>query len=143
VFGPAQPGFEEQVYFFRLHASPQEQTSAMLQSADKKTGVSLQWSRKDLPFFTLWKNQVSFEDGYVAGIEPGTNFPNPRTFETKEGRTVKLPPGGVHRMAWAIEVHPTPDSVAAAEKRIDAIRAGRSPEILASKPGWTMPPTTE
>ena len=143
VFGPARPGFEEQVYFYRLHADAQEQTLALLQSPDRKTGVSLQWSRKELPFFTLWKNQVAFEDGYVTGIEPGTNFPNPRSFETKEGRTVKLPPGGVHRMAWAIEAHSTPESVAAAAKRVEQIRAGRSPEILVSKPGWTMPQAPE
>jgi len=143
VFGPAQAGFEEQVYFYRLHADAQEQTLALLQSPDKKTGVSLHWSRKDLPCFTLWKNQVTFEDGYVVGIEPGTNFPNPRSFETTEGRIVKLPPGGSHRIAWAIEVHPDAASVASAEKRIDQIRGGRSPEILASKTGWTLPPKAE
>jgi hypothetical protein len=86
---------------------------------------------------------VALEDGYVVGIEPGTNFPNPRSFETKEGRIVKLSPGGVHRMAWAIEVHSTPESVATAENRIEGIRAGRAPEILASKAGWTMPPMPE
>jgi hypothetical protein len=142
-FGPARPGFEEQVYFYRLHADAKEQTTALLQSPDRKTGVSLHWSRKELPFFTLWKNQVALEDGYVVGIEPGTNFPNPRSFETKEGRIVKLSPGGVHRMAWAIEVHSTPESVATAENRIEGIRAGRAPEILASKAGWTMPPMPE
>jgi len=142
-FGPARPGFEEIVYFYRLHADAQEQTLALLESPDRKTGVSLHWSRKELPCFTLWKNQVSLEDGYVTGIEPGTNYPNPRSFETKQGRVVKLAPGDAHRMSWAIEVHPDEPSVQAAEKRIDEIRAGRAPEILTSKPGWTVPPTSE
>jgi hypothetical protein len=142
-FGPARPGFEEQVYFYRLHADANENTSALLQAPDKKSGVSLHWSRKELPFFTLWKNSVAFEDGYVAGIEPGTNFPNPRSFESKQGRTVTLAPGGIHRVAWSIEVHPDAQAVAVAEKRIESLRGGRAPEILMSKQGWTMPQTPE
>ena len=142
-FGPATPGFEEQVYFYRLHADDQERTLALLRSPDKKTGVSLQWSRKQVPFFTLWKNPVAFEDGYVVGIEPGTNFPNPRSFETKEGRTVKLPPGGSHKVNWAIEVHPDSASVSAVEKRIEGIVGNRAAQILDSKAGWTMPPTAQ
>jgi len=142
-FGPAQPGFEEQVYFYRLHADEMDDTLALLRGPDKKSGVSLHWSRKQLPFFTLWKNQVSFEDGYVVGLEPGTNFPNPRTYESKEGRTVRLPPGGSHKMNWAIEVHPDAASVAAAERRIENVAKNRPPEILETKAGWIMPAKTE
>jgi hypothetical protein len=141
--GPAQAGFEEMVYFFRLHANENEQTMALLRGPDKKAGVSLHWSRKQLPFFTLWKNPVAFEDGYVVGIEPGTNFPNPRSYESKEGRTVKLPPGGSHKMNWAIEFHPDPASLSAAEKRIDDISKGRPPQILETKASWILPEKAE
>jgi hypothetical protein len=34
------------------------------------------------------------EDGYVTGLEPGTNYPNFRSFERQQGRVPLLPPGG-------------------------------------------------
>ncbi|OXE35403.1 MAG: hypothetical protein CGW95_14090, partial [Phenylobacterium zucineum] len=39
-----------------------------------------------LPYFVIWKNTVDVSDGYVCGLEPSTNFPNPRTFEETKGR---------------------------------------------------------
>ena len=41
-----------------------------------------------MPWFTQWKNTTSVADGYVTGIEPGTNFPNPRTYEGEQGRVI-------------------------------------------------------
>jgi len=43
-----------------------------------------------LPYFVIWKNTVDVSDGYVCGLEPSTNFPNPRTFEETKGRVIQL-----------------------------------------------------
>jgi hypothetical protein len=136
VFGPARAGFEEQVYFFALHADAAGATRVLLVDPSGEKGVSVGWNVAQLTCFTLWKNTVAFEDGYVAGIEPGTNFPNPRTHETAQGRTVKLAPAGVHRMEWRLEFHSTKAEVSTAVAKIEALRAGRAPNILTTKPGW-------
>jgi hypothetical protein len=77
----------------------------------------------------LWKNTTASSDGYVTGLEPGTNFPNPRTFETRKGRVVGLEPGGKVTFALSIEGHKGPDEVAAAERAIAGLQAGTVPQV--------------
>jgi hypothetical protein len=48
---------------------------------DIDLGLILRWNRRELPCFTLWRNSAAVEDGYVTGLEPGTNFPNFKGFE--------------------------------------------------------------
>ena len=45
---------------------------------------------EELPCFTLWKNTAAEADGYVTGLEPGTNFPNLRSFERFVGENWNL-----------------------------------------------------
>jgi hypothetical protein len=52
----------------------------------------------------VWKNTAALEDGYVTGLEPGTNFPNFKSFERQQGRVRMLPPGGRWECHWSIEV---------------------------------------
>ena len=40
--------------------------------------VVLRFHRDQLPGFTLWKNTAGPRDGYVSGLEPASNYPNPR-----------------------------------------------------------------
>ncbi len=42
-------------------------------------------------------------DGYVTGLEPGTGFPNPRSFEEEKGRIVNLAAGESREFLLAIE----------------------------------------
>ena len=84
------PGFEEQVYFANLLANDAGDTKVLLKNAHATRGVALRFNIKQLPCFTVWKNTTAAEDGYVTGIEPGTNFPNPRSFEGERGRVLKL-----------------------------------------------------
>ena len=50
-------------------------TLAMLQDAAGDKGVVLRFRKDQLPAFTLWKNTGGLRDGYVTGLEPGTNYP--------------------------------------------------------------------
>ncbi len=92
TYDSPQAGFAEQVYFIDL-ADSRQQTRVMLKNAAGDLGASLGFDKRQLPCFTLWKNTGALADGYVTGIEPATNYPNPRSFEGQQGRVVKLPPG--------------------------------------------------
>ena len=79
-----EPGSTEQVYFYDLHAQSRPAaatTLAMLCSQDGDKAVVLRFHKDQLPCFTLWKNTAGRRDGYVTGLEPATNYPNPRPFE--------------------------------------------------------------
>jgi len=54
--------------------------------------VLLHFNTHQLPYLTLWKNMAAPEDGYVMGIEPGTNDPNNRRVERKSGRVSSVSP---------------------------------------------------
>ena len=87
------PGYAEQVYFFEGVADDQGWARALLQNQAKDVGFAVHYKTDTLPYFSQWKNTVGVKDGYVTGLEPGTGFPNPRTFEEEKGRLVKLGPG--------------------------------------------------
>lgn len=130
-FSAPEPGFEEQVYFFELNAGEDGQTRAMLKNAHGTHGVSLVFNKKQLPFFTLWKNTTAESDGYVTGLEPGTNFPNPRSFETVKKRVVQLAAGQKQQFDVTMQVHTNAQEVEAAEAMVAKIQAGRQPEVVA------------
>ncbi|MEX0676438.1 MAG: aldose 1-epimerase family protein [Pirellulales bacterium] len=133
-----QAGFAEQVYFFELLADSEGMTHVLLKNAHATHGVSLRYSIRQLPCFTLWKNTQMAADGYVTGLEPGTNFPNPRSFEGEQGRVVKLRPGETVKFEVELEVHGDEKSIAAAERQIAELQGGTKPHVFATpEPGWT------
>lgn len=129
-FAAPQPGFEEMVYFLELNAAGDGKTRALLKNAHSTRGVSLIWSKLQLPFFTLWKDTGGENDGYVTGLEPGTNFPNPRSFETVKGRVVKLTPGETKSFDLGIEIHSTPEELTLVETAIAEIQGGRPQKVF-------------
>jgi galactose mutarotase-like enzyme len=136
-FAAPEPGFEEMVYFLSLFAGPDGQTRVMLKNAHATRGVSLSWPVASLPWFTLWKNTTAESDGYVTGLEPGTNFPNPRSFEARQGRVVSLAPGQRRTFTVRLEAHATPEEVAQGEAAIQSLAAGRAPQIERQpQPSW-------
>jgi hypothetical protein len=125
----AEPGFQEQVYFTDLLAGDDGRTRTLLKNAHGTRGVSLVYAPKQLPCFSLWKNTTSEQDGCVTGLEPGTNYPNPRSFEGEQGRVVKLAPGGKTAFNLALDLHATADEVAMAEQAIAKIAGGKTPTL--------------
>jgi len=98
-----QGGRGEQVHFARLKPGADGMATALLVGPDARNAASLSWRADTLPCFALWKNQGGLADGYVTGLEPGTNYPNPRSFEETQGRVVPLDPGASVRFDLAIE----------------------------------------
>jgi len=132
-----QPGFSEQVYFFHLQANSDHQTQVLLKNAHSTQGVSLRYDTRQLPCFTLWKQTGASTDGYVTGLEPATNFPNPRSFEGTQKRFVTLKPGESRTFEIELSVHPDAAAVAAAESAIGKLQQSK-PEIHAKpQAGWT------
>ncbi len=91
VYEGPRPGFAEQVYYFELHgdAAASGRTLVLLRNHQGDKGVVLRFGTDQLPAFTLWKNTAGLRDGYVTGLEPGTNYPNPRPFEQSRNRVVR------------------------------------------------------
>jgi hypothetical protein len=123
TFGGPQAGFAEQVYCYDLLADNHGKTLAMLYTRTAERGVALRFNRHQLPCFTVWKNTGALEDAYVTGLEPATNFPNPKTFERQQGRVPLLAPGGRWECSWTIEVHDTAPAVAEVLKEIAILQA--------------------
>ncbi len=126
--GP-KAGFPEQVYCLRLWADENDRTTVLLRNAAGEKAVSMAYSIKELPFFTLWKNPVAGEDGYVTGLEPGTGFPRNRSVERKFGRVPKLAPHQSRSFTIDFALHDGKNSVAAAEKDIARILSGRNTQF--------------
>lgn len=128
-YAPELAGYAEQVYFMQLLADAQGWSPTLLKNAAGTRGVGVHVNTKQLPCFTLWKNTGAAADGYVTGLEPGTNFPNPRTYEGRQGRVVKLAAGGVATFQVGLEIHHGENEVKQAEQAIAELQAGVTPEV--------------
>lgn len=123
AYGPPTPGFAEQVYVYDLLADGRGMTLALLVSAAADKAVCLRFPTRELPYFTVWKNTMAVEEGYVTGLEPGTNYPNFKTFEREKGRVRVLPPGGAWDCRWSVEVADTPAGVVALQREVAELQA--------------------
>jgi hypothetical protein len=136
-YAAPEAGFEEQVYFIHLLGNDQNDTTVMLKNAHSTKAVSLDFNTGQLPCFTVWKNTTAREDGCVTGIEPGVNFPNPRSYEGEQGRVIKLDPGGHAQFRLGINWHSTDRDVQATEQRIEKLQSAAKPKIFQTpQPGW-------
>ena len=127
-------GRGEQVHFARVKPGADGLAMALLVGPDSRNAASLSWRAETLPCFTLWKNQGGLADGYVTGLEPGTNYPNPRSFEESQGRVVPLAPGASIRFDLAIE-HFAGAAIDAARQRM--VVGGKPVIHPQPKPGWS------
>ncbi|MDR3619431.1 MAG: aldose 1-epimerase family protein [Paludisphaera borealis] len=128
VYGPPEPGFAEQAYFFELLADGDAgKTVAMLRNQGGDKGVALRYPLAQLPCFTLWKNTAGARDGYVTGLEPAANYPNPRPFEKARGRVLTLPVNGRHVAETVLEALDDRSAVAKVEAEIGRLQAQAAP----------------
>jgi hypothetical protein len=116
--GPHGPGYTEEVYLTELWSDEQGQTEALLKSPDGQRGASVSFSTKELPYFTLWKNEAPLRNGYVTGLEPATSYPCPRPFERSAGRLPTLNAGESYRSRVVIRVPQNASEVKETETRI-------------------------
>ncbi len=105
TFEKPTPGYVEQVYCLKPKADANGRTLAVLRDKAGKRAVSIRYATAELPYLTLWKNTEALDDGYVTGLEPGTNFPNTRRVEREHNRVPILKPGGSYAMALEYGIH--------------------------------------
>jgi hypothetical protein len=131
VYGAPEPGSTEQVYFYELHAgsAADPRTLALLRTSAGDRGVVLRFDKSQLPAFTLWKNTGGLRDGYVTGLEPGTNYPNARPFEKARGRVVTLPVDGRLVAETTLEVLTSVEAVGAVEAEIKVLQSQGAPRV--------------
>lgn len=132
TYGGPQAGFAEQVYCYDTLADAQGRTLALLYNAAADRGMVLRFNRNELPSFTVWRNTGAVEDGYVTGLEPGTNFPNPKSFERQQGRVPTLSPGKRWEGKWTLEMHDSAAGVAAVLAEIVTLQAQAKPIVHAT-----------
>jgi hypothetical protein len=138
VMPPPRPDSAEQVYVAELATDESGNTRVLVTGLTNDEAVGLRFNKPALPCFTLWRNTPAEADGYVVGLEPGTNFPNPRTFEETQGRIRKLSRGetwnAVVHVTWHAEAKTIADEHAAIEK----LQHGTKPELVPQpRTGWT------
>jgi hypothetical protein len=125
-------GYDEQVYFFQPRGDEHGRTTALLHNAAADRGFSVEFNLAELPCFSLWKCTQPEADGYVTGLEPGTNFPNFKGFERVQGRVRRLAAGERFAAELSIGIHDSPEAVASIVERIDAAQGSTAPHIHAA-----------
>ncbi|HLU48697.1 MAG TPA: aldose 1-epimerase family protein, partial [Planctomycetota bacterium] len=129
VYGAPDPTFVEQVHFLELFGDADGRTEVVLKNRAGEKGVSLAFSIERLPCLTLWKNTAAKENGYVTGIEPGTNYPNHRKHERARGRVPVLEAKGSYRADLTIEVLPDSAAVTKAAARVAELQTAGKPIV--------------
>jgi hypothetical protein len=122
---PTMPGSKEQVFCCKLLADDGGDTRVMLSRLANREAVSLRFNIGSLPALTVWRNTPAEVDGYVLGIEPGTNFPNPHSFEQQHGRVVSLAPGQVWQAKVAVAWSTDPSAISREQETIRSIQGDR------------------
>ncbi|TWU22429.1 hypothetical protein Pla52o_34850 [Novipirellula galeiformis] len=136
--GEAESGYQERVYFASLLGDDSSETTTMLRSAEKNRGLAVTFNVAKLPHFIFWKNTGAKTDGYVVGMEPATNFPNTRSFETEQGRVVTIEPADTASFRVSLEVLTDEAAVDKVSKRIKSLGEEQAP-LVHSDPqtGWS------
>ena len=130
TYEPQTPGSSELCNFFDLIADAAGHTRVLLHNAAGNQGASILFDKSQLPYFTQWKNRQAITDGYVTGLEPATNFPNPRPFEKEKGRVAVLQPGESRVFELTIEAHDSSEKVDDARAAVAKLAAGTATEVL-------------
>lgn len=126
--GPT-PGFVEEVYCLHPIADKEGRTIIALENKARDRAVSLSFPVKDLPYVTLWKNTNAEGEGYVTGLEPGTNFPANRRIERAHGRVPKLAAGESHHAAIDFQIHTGAEETRRLSEQIRALQGEVKPVL--------------
>ena len=134
VYDAPTPGFVEEVYCLFPFANDRNITTVMLQNSAGDRGVAFSYSIEQLPYLTLWKNTLTKENGYVTGIEPGTNFPFNRRVEREAGRLAKLAGGQSREFAIEFDLLSSADEVAKMSQIVASIQGKRVTQVDRNAP---------
>lgn len=129
TYQPAEPGYAEQVYFFKPAPDQDGNGQILLQNHADKIGLHLKFQTETLPYLALWKNTLPHQDGYVTGLEPCTDFPNHRSVERKAGRLKSIESGASISHHLQIDIARDSDELKVVGQVIRAAQEGHHPVI--------------
>ena len=133
AYGAPTVGFVEKVYAYDLLADAGSNALAMLFNTANDRALVVRMNRRQLPCFTVWKNTAALDDGYVTGLEPGTNYHNFKTFERQQGRVPLLPGGGKWEAKWSFEIVDSKAGVTAVLAEVAKLQA-QAPAMVHRSP---------
>jgi hypothetical protein len=120
--GPAA-GFVEQVFLFRAHGDDQGFAHQLLVNARGTLAARVSFRVDTLPYTILWKRCAGSADGYVVGLNPCSDLPNPRSLEREQGRVGRIQPGTDVRFVHWVELFEGSEPVDRALKEV-RLRSG-------------------
>lgn len=135
--GPTR-GYSEQVYFMQPIADASGWATTML-SNPAGQAIAVHYRAATLPYFTLWKNTACEETGYVTGLEPGTGFPNPHSFEKQKGRLVTLEPQASQTFELKLEASRSSTRIEQLKQQIHSLQDSAQPMLTGFRPDWCTP----
>jgi galactose mutarotase-like enzyme len=137
-YAAPQAGFAEEGYFFHPVAQADGWCTAVLANRSGDNAFGVRFKIDTLPWFTVWKNTMALEEGYVTGIEPGVNLPNLRSYEREQGRLPEIPAGKSYRCELELIAEDTAAGVAQLREAAAKCQ-GTTPQKFHAKPqaGWS------
>jgi hypothetical protein len=130
-------GAAESVLYIQLACDENHKTEVLLTDPAGRQGLGLRFRRDQFPYFALWKNPISYSDGYCTGLEPCINFPNVKSFEQAQGRVAKVAPGETRRFEIEMEIYTGAAELRAAQARIAELQRGETKVFQQPRPEWS------
>ncbi|WP_454878115.1 aldose 1-epimerase family protein [Serratia inhibens] len=127
--GPTK-GFDEMVFNILPYADAQGKTLAMLHNRSGDRGVAIGFDTHQLPLLTLWKNTDTERQGYVTGIEPGTNYAYPVKIEREQGRIKQLQPGQSADFELTYTLLKDAEQVKLYQDKIKTLQGSNQPKLV-------------
>lgn len=125
--------FDEMVFNIVPIAKADGSTIAAIHNQDSSKGASIEFNVKELPYLTLWKNTDTEKQGYVTGIEPGTNYAYAASIEREQGRIRQVEPGKTVHFKIKYSALMNKEAVNKIKKEISNIQSNHK-TILIQKP---------
>ncbi|MEJ4046561.1 aldose 1-epimerase family protein [Erwinia sp. SLM-02] len=122
VYGAPTKDFDEMVFNLTPKADENGKTVAAVINSKGDKGASIEFDIKQLPLLTMWKNTDTQKQGYVTGIEPGTNYAYPVTIEKEQGRVKQLQPGQSTEFTLTYSLLKDASAVQQVEQRVQKIQ---------------------
>jgi hypothetical protein len=121
------------VFNLKPKADSNGKTVAAVINSKGDKGASIEFDTHQLPLLTMWKNTDTLKQGYVTGIEPGTNYAYPVTVEKQQGRVKQLQPGQTAEFTLTYSLLKDAAAVQKVEQRVKTLQ-GNEPAKIDEKP---------
>ncbi|QGU85709.1 aldose 1-epimerase family protein [Erwinia sorbitola] len=129
VYGAPTKDFDEMVFNLTPKADSNGKTVAAVINSKGDKGASIEFDTHQLPLLTMWKNTDTLKQGYVTGIEPGTNYAYPVTIEKEQGRVKQLQPGQSTEFTLTYTLLKDASAVQKVEQRVKQIQGDETVAI--------------